>query len=150
MTTDQSTGISTSQLIYIPTAEELVNMPFSSAENRDAYEAFISNDPYLSAHRGEYSKRNGAVAPWLNRVNFNITQEFYFNVAGRQTTLEVGADVNNLLNLFNSSWGNYQQLKNESILNYKAGVYTFTEPTWNSYNSFYSTWSVLLHVRYRF
>lgn len=150
MTTDQSTGISTSQLIYIPTAEELANMPFSSAENRDAYEAFISNDPYLSAHRGEYSKRNGAVAPWLNRVNFNITQEFYFNVAGRQTTLEVGADVNNLLNLFNSSWGNYQQLKNESILNYKAGVYTFIEPTWNSYNSFYSTWSVLLHVRYRF
>ena len=150
MSTDENTGISTSQLVYIPTADELAAMPFSSTENRDAYEAFIANDPYLSAHRGEYSKRNGAVAPWLNRVNFKVSQEFYFNVAGRQTTLDVGADVNNLLNLFNSSWGNYQQLKSESILTYKNGVYNFTEPEWNSYNSFYSTWSLLLHVRYSF
>lgn len=150
MTTDQGTGISASQLVYIPTTDELANMPFSSDENRTAYETFIANDPYLSAHRGEYSKRNGAVAPWLNRVNFRLSQEFYFNVAGRQTTLDLGVDVNNLLNLFNSSWGNYQQIKSESILTYKSGVYTFTEPTWNSYNSFYSTWNLMLHARYSF
>ena len=150
MTTDQNTGINTAQLIYIPTADELANMPFSSDENRAAFEQFISNDAYLSAHRGEYSKRNGAVAPWLSRVNFKIDQEFYFNVAGRATTLQIGADVNNLLNMFNSNWGCYQQLNSETILNYKNGAYTFSEPNWHKYSNFYSTWNVLLHVRYNF
>lgn len=150
MSTDKQTGIGTNQLVYIPTTAELAEMPFSSEENRKAYEEFIANDPYLSAHRGQYSKRNGALAPWLNRVNLSLSQEFYFNVAGRQTTLNLGADVNNLLNLFNSNYGTYQQLKSENILSYKGGQYTFTEPTWSSYNSFYSTWSLLLHIRYSF
>lgn len=150
MTTDANTGISTSQLLYIPTQEELASMPFSSEENRAAYEAFIAGDKYLNAHRGEYSKRNGAICPWLNRIDFRISQEFYFNINGRQTTLDLGADVNNLLNLFNSNWGVYQQLSSENILNYKAGQYTFTEPKWNSYNNFLSTWNILLHVKYSF
>jgi len=150
MTTDQNTGINTAQLIYIPTREELKDMPFVDDINRARFEEFISNDPYLSAHRGEYSKRNGAVAPWLNRVNFKIDQEFYFNVAGRATTLQIGADVNNLLNMFNSNWGCYQQLNSETILNYKNGAYTFSEPNWHKYSNFYSTWNVLLHVRYNF
>ena len=150
--TDESTGISTSQLVYIPTQEELANMPFSSEENRDAYEAFIANDSYLSAHRGEYSKRNGAVCPWLNRINFKVDQEFYFNVAGRTTTLQIGADVNNIGNLLNSNWGCYQQLSSngETILQLKNGTYTFSEPNWHKYNNFLSTWNVLLHVRYSF
>ncbi|MBQ0159076.1 MAG: carboxypeptidase regulatory-like domain-containing protein [Bacteroidales bacterium] len=150
MKTDQNTSISAPNLVYIPTADELSTMQFSSDENRAAFEEFITNDPYLSAHRGEYSKRNGAVAPWVNRINFKVDQEIYFNVAGRQTTLEIGADVNNLLNLFNSSWGCYKQLSSEQILNLKNGKYTFTEPAWNSYNDFVSTWSLLLHVRYSF
>ena len=150
MTTDQGTGISTAQLVYIPTKEELANMPFASDENRAAYEAFISNDSYLSAHRGEYSKRNGAVCPWLNRFSFKIDQEFYFNVAGRLTTLQVGADINNIGNLINSNWGCFQQLSSETILQLKNGSYTFTEPNWHKYNNFLSTWNVLLHVRYSF
>ncbi|MBR3725359.1 MAG: carboxypeptidase regulatory-like domain-containing protein [Bacteroidales bacterium] len=150
MSTDKSTGISTAQLVYIPTKEELASMPFSSEENRAAYESFIANDSYLSAHRGEYSKRNGAICPWLNRINFKIDQEFYFNVGGRATTLQVGADINNLANLLNSEWGCFQQISSETILQYKGGNYTFTEPNWHKYNNFLSTWNVLLHVRYSF
>ena len=155
MTTDENTGISSAQLVYIPTSDELAAMPFSSEENRAAYEAFIENDSYLSAHRGHYSKRNGAVCPWLGRLNFKVDQEFYFNVGGRKTTLQIGADVNNLANMINSSWGCYQQLSSETILRYEKddnGVskYTFTEPTWHKYNSFLSTWNLLLHVRYSF
>lgn len=150
MSTDKSTGISTAQLVYIPTQEELAAMPFSSEENRAAYEDFIANDSYLSAHRGEYSKRNGAICPWLNRINFKVDQEFYFNVAGRQTTLQIGADINNLGNLINSNWGCYQQVSSETILQYKGGAYTFTKPEWHNYNNFFSTWNVLLHVRCSF
>ncbi len=150
MTTDQNTGINTAQLIYIPTREELKDMPFVDDINRARYEEFICNDTYLSKHRGEYSLRNGAVCPWLNRFSFKIDQEFYFNVAGRRTTLQVGADVNNLGNLINSNWGCYQQLSSETILQLKNGAYTFTEPNWHKYNNFLSTWNVLLHIRYSF
>jgi hypothetical protein len=63
-------GLTAPQLMYIPTTEELASMPFSSEENREAFEEFIASDPYLSKHRGEYSKRNGGKAPWLNLINF--------------------------------------------------------------------------------
>jgi hypothetical protein len=150
LTTDQNTGINTAQLLYIPTEDELAGMPFADEANRAAFEAFIDGDAYLSAHRGQYSVRNGALCPWTNRVNFRIDQEFYFNVGGRKTTLQLGADVNNLANLFNSNWGCMKQLSSETILQYKSGNYTFTEPNWHSYSNFISTWSILLHCRYSF
>ena len=150
MKTDVGTGISASQLIYIPTEAELASMPFAEEDDRAAFEELINNDSYLSAHRGEYSVRNGALCPWLGRINFKIDQEFYFNVSGRKTTLQIGADVNNLANLINNEWGCFKQLKSETILEYKNGNYIFTEPDWHNYNDFLSTWSVLLHARYSF
>lgn len=150
LTTDQNTGINTAQLLYIPTEDELAAMPFADEANRDAFGAFIAGDRYLSAHRGEYCLRNGAICPWVNRISFKIDQEFYFNVGGRKTTLQIGADVNNIANLLNSNWGCLQQLSSETILQYKNGNYTFTEPNWHNYNNFLSTWNVLLHCRYTF
>lgn len=143
-------GLSSPQLMYIPTAEELAAMPFASDENRAEFEAFISGDKYLSKHRGEYSKRNGGLAPWLNRINFKIAQEFYFNVTGHKQTLEVGVDFNNLANLFSSKWGAYKVLDSDVVLEYKNNQYTFTQPTWSVYNNLSSTWQILVHLRYAF
>lgn len=152
MTTDAATHsrISAAQLIYIPTAEELAEMPFVSDENREAYETFISGDAYLSQHRGEYSKRNGAVSPWLNRVNLNINKEYYMTMGKHAATLEIGADVNNVANLLYSKWGVTKKLSGENILDYKNGAYTFIQPQWTEFNNFVSTWNILLHVRYSF
>ena len=152
------------QLIYIPTASELQAMPWgdilnkdgsvkqSAADNKAAYEAFIASDKYLSKHRGQYSERNGVVAPFLNRINVRIAQDIYFNVAGRKQTIEVGLDIKNLGNMLNSNWGVYKQLSSNSILSYdtKAGTYTFTEPTWSNYNNLASTWQMLLSARWFF
>lgn len=143
-------GLTSPQLIYIPTQEELAAMPFASEENRAAFEEFISSDPYLSKHRGEYSKRNGGKVPWVNRINFKVSQEIYFNVDGHKQTLDLGVDFNNLTNLFCSKWGAYQVLDNEVILRYRDGNYTYTPSTWSYYNSLASTWQILLHVRYAF
>ncbi|MBQ3734008.1 MAG: TonB-dependent receptor [Bacteroidales bacterium] len=143
-------GLTSPQLIYIPTQEELAAMPFASEENRAAFEEFISSDPYLSKHRGEYSKRNGGKVPWVNRINFKVSQEIYFNVDGHKQTLDLGVDFNNLTNLFCSKWGAYQVLDNEVILRYRDGNYTFTPSTWSYYNNLSSTWQILVHVRYAF
>lgn len=145
-------GLTSPQLSYIPTKEELAAMPFSSEENRAAFEEYISNDRYLSKHRGEYSKRNGGLAPWVNRINLKVAQEFYFNVTGHRQTLDVGVDFHNLGNLLCSKWGAYQVLDNDVILKYNKdkGEYTYSPSTWSTYNNLSSTWQILLHVRYAF
>ena len=145
-----SGGSGASQLVYIPTESELKGMPFSSDSNRNDFEAFIASDKYLSAHRGEYSKRNGALAPWLNRVNVRVAQDVYFNIAGRKQTLEIGLDVKNVGNMINSNWGVYKQLTSNTILEFADGNYTFTKPVWNTFNSLASTWQMLLSARWSF
>ncbi len=138
-------------LIYIPTASELKSMPFSSEDNKAAYETFIQNDKYLSKHRGEYSTRGSAVAPWQNRFNLKFTQDINFNVErGKVNTVQIGFDINNVANLLNSNWGATDRMNQDNILNYKNGKYTFTEPEWTKYNSTFSTWQMLLSLRYFF
>lgn len=141
---------SASQLIYIPTDAELDGMPFSSEANKADYRAFLAADKYTSKHRGEYAKRNGVLAPWLNRINARVAQDIKFNIAGRTQTLEIGVDANNVGNLINSAWGIYKQLNTNNIINYKNGQYTFTAPVWNDYANVASTWSLLLSARYYF
>ena len=143
-------GLTSPQLMYIPTSEELAAMPFVSEENRAAFEEFISGDRYLSKHRGEYSKRNGGKAPWVNRINFKVAQEIYFNVKGHKQTLDVGVDFNNLTNLFSSKWGAYRVLNTDVVLQYRPEGYVFTPSSWSYYNNLVSTWQILLHVKYAF
>jgi hypothetical protein len=141
---------SASQLIYIPTDAELNQMPFSTEANKAAYKQFIESDKYLKNHRGQYSERNGVCAPWLNRFNARVAQDIYFNIAGRRQTLEIGVDVKNVANLFNSEWGTYKIMSSNTVLNYSKGEYTFTQPTWKTYNNLASTWQMLLSARWFF
>lgn len=145
-----SGGTGASQLIYIPTAEELKSMPFTDNANRDEYEKFIASDSYLSKHRGQYSERNGALAPWLNRLNARVAHDWYFQIAGKKQTIEVGLDFKNIGNLFNSNWGVYKQMSSNTILQYNDGAYTFIKPEWKPYNNLASTWQVLLSARWSF
>ena len=139
-------------LIYIPTAEQLAGMPFSSDDNRAAFESFIQGDKYLSKHRGEYSERGGVVVPWTHHFNFKFTQDINFMAAGRQNTVQIGFDFNNIGNLINSKWGVSKKVDTEKILNWdsKTSQYTFTAPKWSVYAGTYSTWQMLLSLRYFF
>ena len=145
-----SGGTGASQLIYIPTASELQSMPFTSEDNKKAFEEFISSDKYLSKHRGQYSERNGAVAPWLNRINVRVAHDWYFQIAGKKQTIEVGLDIKNVGNLLNSNWGVYKQMTTNTILKYADDKYTFTKPEWKPLNNVSSTWQMLLSARWAF
>ena len=137
-------------VLYIPTKDELAKMPFAKEDNRDAYEAFIASDPYLSAHRGQYEERGGVVAPWNNRFNLRVAQDINFNVCRKVHTVTIGVDVNNIANLLNPEWGAVKALKGDSVLTYKDGQYTFTAPQWSTFNGVASTWQALLNIRYSF
>lgn len=141
---------SAAQLIYIPTDAQLEQMPFAD-DSKAAFKSFIESDRYLSRHRGEYMKRNGASAPWYNSVNVRVAQDFHFNVAGRQHNFEIGLDINNVGNLINENWGVHKIMSSNNVLSYSAeSGYKFTAPVWNSYNDLRSTWSMLLSARYFF
>ena len=141
---------SASQTIYIPTQAELAAMTFTSVENKAAYSEFLSSDKYLSNHRGEYMRRGAIAAPFINRINLRVAQDFYFDICGKKHTLELSADINNVGNLLNSNWGVNKVLSSNSILSYKKGVYNFTAPVWKNYNSLSSTWSMLFSAKWSF
>jgi hypothetical protein len=107
-----SDGSSGSDLIYIPRSkDEIVLTTASATDNRTVDEIwtqldnFIKQDKYLNSRRGKYAERSGAYAPWVNRLNFSLLQDFYLNVNGKRHTLQISANLENALNLFNSSWG---------------------------------------------
>lgn len=139
-------------LIYIPTKDELAGMPFKDDKNRDEFERFISSDKYLSKHRGEYSSRGGAVAPWQSRFNFKFTQDIHFNVGSKVNTIQIGFDINNIANLLNKNWGLTDRMSSDSILTYDLDTkqYTFKAPTWSKVATTFNTWEMLISLRYFF
>ena len=137
-------------LMYIPDDLDLSVMKFTSEENKEAFRDFIEHDSYTKHHRGEYSKRGAKVAPWQNRFNVKVAQDFKFNVAGHTNTLTLGVDIINFANLLNSDWGLSKQISRENILTYKNGVYTFNKPVVNTYKNVYNTWQMLLSAKLSF
>ena len=134
-------------LIYIPTESELADMPFVSDDNRNDYNEFIKADKYLSAHRGEYAERGGAIAPWRHTFNFKYERTYKFK---QGPALCFGVDVKNIGNLIWRGWGNIQQLSSGDIIEWKNNQYRFTDPTWNPMASTISTWSAALNIRLNF
>ena len=138
-------------LMYIPTDAELAQMTFKDEENKAAFKKFIEDDSYLSSHRGQYSERGAKVAPWQNRINLKVAQDFIIDIAGKPTTLQIGADLNNVANLLNSNWGLTKQVSSENILEISkadaTGIYTFNAPTVQNYRSTFNTWQLLLSAR---
>ena len=78
---------------------------FTVAEQQAAWEAYITQDKYLSSRRGQYAERNAVFLPVLFRSDLGITQEIFQNVGGKRNTLAIRFDILNLDNLINKKWG---------------------------------------------
>ena len=147
MTSNVNGDGGSNSLVYIPTEDNLSEMPFVSEENKDAFNKFISADKYLSTHRGQYAERGAVVAPWRHTFNFKYERTYKFK---NGPSISAGIDVKNIANLFWRGWGNMQRLSSSDILKWNGSEYTFTDPTWNTYASTYSTWSAALNLRLNF
>jgi hypothetical protein len=105
-------GDNSDRLMYVPNdANELNFAPvtiddvvFSEQEQRDLFDAYIDQDDYLSEQRGKVTERNGAIAPWVNRFDFRISQDINFTKTDRNK-LQLTVDILNIGNLFDSNWG---------------------------------------------
>jgi outer membrane receptor protein involved in Fe transport len=161
-------------IIYIPrNASEIKFAPtfttggvtYTAQQQSDAFFAFVENDKYLKNHKGQYMERYGGTMPWNHVLDLRVLQDFYLSVAGKKHTMQVTADVTNLLNLLNSDWGyrysgTFGGFQDQPLLGLASGFnradpqYTFNpagpkrvyQPDFSSR----STWGLQLGVRYIF
>jgi hypothetical protein len=127
-------GVLGNDLLYIPTASEVTQMLFTSqtvngivydqAAQRNLFEAYVQQDKYLKAHRGQYAERNGAQAPWRNQVDAKFIQDIFAKTGKSRNTLQFTIDIFNFGNMLNPSWGKVKSTNATQIL-----IPTFTSLT---------------------
>ncbi len=148
---------------------------YSAEQQKEDFWKYIQSDSYLRKNTGKVAERNGLVGPWVHRFDFKINQNFYFFTGKKHNrhTIQLGLDIKNLGNLFNSSWGNeWATLANDGygnaipldLTNAKA-VYTegakpvfqfqkdgtkILNETFGRNSSFDSTWQMIVSLRYIF
>jgi hypothetical protein len=106
-------GINLNDLVFIPETDKQISLvkdgtadPRTPAEIWAQLNNFIKQDPYLSQHRGQYSERNGAIAPFVNKVDMNFTQDFFVKTQkGQKNIIRLSFDMVNLGNFINKNWG---------------------------------------------
>lgn len=172
---------SASDLIYIPnSASELNWTPIvrtaaqggtiTVAQQQAIWDAYVAQDEYLSANKGKYASRYGALYPWYTRVDMRILQDFSFKIKDKKHTVQLSWDIINLPNLLNSAWGVQKQLaigglsNNNNVLRTSTGTnnptYTLNydnnlqlldyNRTFVNNNSVFSTWFMQVGARYTF
>ena len=115
-------------LIYIPTSTEVSAMAFDGISQKDSktgatiysrtqeeqradLERLISNDGYLSKHRGENAKKNASRTPFENIFDFKIAQVLPIYKAHK---VEITFDILNVGNLLNKDWGRTYFISNNA------------------------------------
>ncbi|HEU5255582.1 MAG TPA: TonB-dependent receptor [Vicinamibacterales bacterium] len=111
-------GAAGNDLIYIPRSTSEMNFTpftlgsrtFTAEEQAQAFETYINQDKYLSAHRGEYATRGGVFYPMMKRMDLSLVQDVFTSVAGRKHSGQFRLDITNFSNLLNHNWGVSQRL----------------------------------------
>lgn len=170
-------GNNATDLMYIPRNIDEMNfqeftqqingedVTFTVEAQRQAFETFINNSPYLKKHRGEFAERNSALLPWFNRIDVRFLQDFFLTTGKKQTrhTFQLSVDVLNFPNLINKNWGireirvTNNPLRTSSIDAENRPIYRWTaingelvtEP-FQKLISTSSTWSMQVGLRYIF
>ncbi len=110
--------------IYIPRnpseitfQTQVVNgISYSPQQQSDLFFAYIEQDKYLKAHKGQYAERNGAQIPWRNQLDMRIMQDLFTNIGKNRNTIQFSLDIFNVGNLINKGWGKVKTVNNSAIL----------------------------------
>jgi hypothetical protein len=103
------TGRNSANLLYVPdVSSPTADSRVLYAPNFDfiGFQNFIENSE-LEDYQGEIAPKNIARTPWVHKLDLSFRQEVPFVFGGK---LELLADVENVLNLIDSSWGTIEQV----------------------------------------
>ena len=140
---------------------------YTEAEQQAAFEAFISQDPYLSTRRGQYAERNALDLPFLHRFDLSVAQDIFVKIKGKRNAFQIRADILNFGNMLNNKWGVSQRATAPQLLNFvsrdasnvptyrlatqrdASGTY-LVKDTYQYNSSVFDVWTAQLGVRYTF
>jgi hypothetical protein len=164
-------GNTSNDLIYIPRNTSEMNfkaytsggVTYSVADQTAAWEAYITQDKYLSKHRGEYAARGAVFYPRVTRLDLNVSQELFHKLGGARHGLAVRLDILNFGNMLNKNWGVSQRMVSNSPLTSPSvdtnGALTYTmrafnnklmDHTFEQTSSLSDVYSLMLSFRYTF
>jgi hypothetical protein len=150
-------GFSGNDAVYVPINTADITMPVAGqAATLDNY---INNEPCLRNNRGHILARNSCRNAWQNLLSARVSKVFG-TLHGQ--SIELTADMLNVLNFLNSSWGlikvtglneetNLIRLTGYDQVN-SRGIYALNLPIKNqvTVNSLGSRWVFQLGARYAF
>lgn len=141
--------------VYVPrdSVDILLLFPAEWAE----LNTHIESEPCLRRQRGRVLERNSCRNPWFGTISARLARTFF---APRGHSLDVTADVYNVLNLLNSRWG-YQRVTirdpwvqmlalNRYDVPSSRGVYDVTLRGTRHVQNLASRWQAEIALRYRF
>ena len=150
--------------IYIPNDKNEIR--FVSDDDRDRFWNYVENDSYLRSHKGQYAEGYSVYNPWVHRIDFRYSHDFKVKVGNSTNTLQLNFDIQNLANLFNSSWGVSKTmnsaLNSGRILKYEGvdgdGYPTFSTPAavkdgiekWTLSHGIGQCWYAQIGIKYMF
>ncbi len=119
----------TNDLIFVPTTAQIqqmvflnntittngVSTTFTPQQQRDAYDAFLAQDKYLSKRRGQYADRNGARLPFTNIVDLKFQQDFSLKFNDKRYSLQLTYDIFNFTNMLSSKAGRQYFVSNDQV-----------------------------------
>ncbi len=152
-------------LMYIPKGRG--DIRFVTPEDENAFFAYMEQDKYLSAHKGEYAGAYAARAPWVHRFDFRFIQDFRIKAGGQTNTIQLSLDILNVGNMLNSKWGVRKSMSgsnNGRVLRYEGMAEGTTTPTfsmvkvngqyptqtWSRLRNYSECWGLQIGIRYLF
>jgi hypothetical protein len=155
--------------IYVPTDREVADNQFRfvSPDDQARFMDYVHANDYLKNRQGKYAEAYSVYSPWVHRIDFSYKHDFVVNTGKNLHKLQIGFDIKNLMNLFNSEWGVAKYLNPEigseaRILKYEGvdadGVATFSTPasihgdtkTFTPSYSLGQTWYASVGIKYIF
>ena len=140
---------------------------YTEAQQQDAFDKFISQDPYLSTRRGKYAERNASVIPFLHRLDLSVAQDVFVKIKGERNAFQIRFDILNFTNMVNKNWGVSQRAAATQLLNFVSrdannvpfyrlstqrdatGTY-LAKTTYQFNSSVFDVWTAQLGIRYTF
>ncbi|KUK77420.1 MAG: hypothetical protein XD92_0809, partial [Proteiniphilum acetatigenes] len=155
--------------IYVPTDGEVADNQFRfvSPDDQARFMDYVHANDYLKNQQGKYAEAYSVYSPWVHRIDFSYKHDFVVNTGKNIHKLQIGFDIKNVMNLFNSEWGVAKYLNPEigseaRILKYEGvdadGVATFSTPasihgdtkTFTPSYSLGQTWYASIGIKYIF
>jgi hypothetical protein len=163
------TGVMVNDIVYVPRDRSDISIDgngtvagFGTALEQDSVyynvlDPFIERDPCLRRQRGRILARNSCRNPWFGTLNARVTKAFP-TMTGQ--SLELTADIYNVLNILNRNWGQYRVTNLDPsqpmlfLSGYDApagrGIYRPLLPSFRQVQDLASRWQLELGARYTF